>query len=132
MFMKILNCVFIFKTMINLLIKVDLPKVKIFHLKFYQRSLVLNKTKIPLLRVTFKIFILLFYISIFLCGSVVKNRLQCQSCQRCRFPPWVRKIRWRRAWQPTLVFLPRESHGQRSLAGYSPLGCKELDRTEET
>ena len=131
MFLKILNCIFIFKTMINLLIKVDLPKVKIFHLKFYQRSLVLNKIKTPLLRVTFKIFILLFYISIFLCGLVVKNRLQCQSCWRCRFPPWVRKIRWRRAWQPTPVFLPRESHGQ-SLAGYSPLGCKELDRTEET
>ena len=37
---------------------------------------------------------------------------------------------WRRAWQPTPVFLPGESHGQRSLAGYSPWGCKELDRTE--
>ena len=32
---------------------------------------------------------------------------------------WVRKISWRRAWQPTLVFLPRKSHGQRSLMGYS-------------
>ena len=39
--------------------------------------------------------------------------------------PWVRKIPWRRAWQATLVFLPGESHGQRSLAGYSPQGCKE-------
>ena len=37
---------------------------------------------------------------------------------------WVRKILWRRAWQPTSVFLPGESHGQRSLAGYSPWGCK--------
>ena len=34
----------------------------------------------------------------------------------------------RRAWQPTLLFLPRESHGQRSLVGYSPWSCKELDR----
>ena len=33
-------------------------------------------------------------------------------------------------WQPTLVFLPGESHGQKSLAGYSPLGCKESDKTE--
>ena len=33
---------------------------------------------------------------------------------------WVRMIPWKRAWQPTLVFLPRESHGQRSLVGYSP------------
>ena len=41
--------------------------------------------------------------------------------------PWVLKIPWRRAWQPTPVFLPGESHGQRSLVGYSPWGCKESD-----
>ena len=42
------------------------------------------------------------------------------------FDPWVRKILWRRKWQPTPVFLPGKSHGQRSLADYrgSPLGCK--------
>ena len=39
-------------------------------------------------------------------------------------------ILWRRKWQPTPVFLPGESHGQRSLAGYSPWGRKELDTTE--
>ena len=38
----------------------------------------------------------------------------------------------RRAWQPTPVFLPRESHGQRSLVGYSPWGRKESDTTEAT
>ena len=38
----------------------------------------------------------------------------------CWFDLWVRRIPWRRAWQPTTVFLPRESHGQKSLAGYSP------------
>ena len=38
-------------------------------------------------------------------------------------------IPWRRKWQPTPVFLPGESHGQRSLVGYSPEGCKELDTT---
>ena len=37
---------------------------------------------------------------------------------------------WRRKWQPTLVFLPRKSDGQRSLAGYSSNGCKELEITE--
>ena len=37
---------------------------------------------------------------------------------------------WRRKWQPTPVFLPRKFHGQRSLVGYSPCGCKELDTTE--
>ena len=39
---------------------------------------------------------------------------------------------WRRAWQPTPVLLPGESHGQRSLAGYSPWGHKELDMAEMT
>ena len=42
------------------------------------------------------------------------------------------EIPWRRAWQPTLVFLPEESHGQRSLVGYSPGGCKESFMTEVT
>ena len=51
--------------------------------------------------------------------------------KRRRFDPWVCEIPWRRAWQPTPVFLPRESHGQSSLAGYSPWGRKELDMTEE-
>jgi len=37
-----------------------------------------------------------------------------------RFDPWVKKIPWRRMWQPTPVFLPGESHGQRNLVGYSP------------
>ena len=52
------------------------------------------------------------------------------QCGRPRFDLWVGKIPWRRAWQPTPVFLPRESHGQRSLAGYSPWGHKEWDMTE--
>ena len=46
------------------------------------------------------------------------------------FDPWVGKIPWRRSWQPTPVSLPGESQGPRSLVGYSPWGCKELDRTE--
>ena len=41
-------------------------------------------------------------------------------CRRCGFDPQVRKIPWRRKWQPIPVFLPRKSHGQRRLAGYSP------------
>ena len=40
--------------------------------------------------------------------------------KRHGFDPWVGKIPWRRAWQPTPVFLPGESHGQRSLVSYSP------------
>ena len=47
----------------------------------------------------------------------------CQ-CRKRGFDPWVGKIRWRKKWQPTPAFLPGESHGQRSLAGYSPWRCK--------
>ena len=46
---------------------------------------------------------------------------------RLRLNSLVRKIPWRREWQPMAVFLPWESHGQRSLVGYSPWGCKESD-----
>ena len=58
--------------------------------------------------------------------------LQCRRHKRSGFNPWVRKMTWRRAWQPTPVFLPGESHGQRSLAGYSSWDCKESDTTEVT
>ena len=49
----------------------------------------------------------------------------CCQCRRHGFNPWVGKILWRREWQPTPVFLPGESHEQRSLVGYSPKGHKE-------
>ena len=54
---------------------------------------------------------------------------KCGRLKRPGFDPWVRKIPQKRTWQPTPVFLPGESHGQRSLVGYSPQGCKELDTT---
>ena len=57
---------------------------------------------------------------------------QCGRLKRCMVNPWVRKILWRRAWQPASLFLPGESHGQRSLAGYSPWGHKESDMTAAT
>ena len=63
-------------------------------------------------------------------GSVGKE--PACKCKRCGFNPWVGKISWRRAWKPTPVFLLGESHGQRSLAGCSPWGCRELDTTEAT
>ena len=62
-------------------------------------------------------------------GSVVKNPA-CQ-CRGHGFSPWVGKFPWRRKRQTTPVFLPREAHGQRSLVGYSSLGCKELDTIEQ-
>ena len=52
------------------------------------------------------------------------------AMQETWFDSWVWKIPWRRKWQPTPAFLPGESHGQRSLAGYSPWGHKELGMTE--
>ena len=55
---------------------------------------------------------------------------QCRKCRRQGFDLWVGKIPWSRKWQPTLVFLPGKFHGQRSLAGYRPGGCKELNMTE--
>ena len=55
-----------------------------------------------------------------------------QETQETQFHPWVKKFLWRRKWQPTPGFLPGESHGQRSLVGYSSLGCKESDMTEAT
>ena len=58
-----------------------------------------------------------------------ESACQCRRFGRHGFYPWVRKIPWRRKWQPTRVFLPGKFHGQRNLADYSPWGHKELDMT---
>ena len=52
------------------------------------------------------------------------------QCRRCAFSPWVGKILWRKKWQPTPLFVPGKSHGQRNLEGYSLWGGTELDTTE--
>ena len=65
----------------------------------------------------------------FLVALTVKE--SCLQFRRPEFDPWVRKIPWRREWLPTPVFLPREYHGQRSLAGYSAWGRKESETTEQ-
>ena len=62
---------------------------------------------------------ILFYWSPQLLRWLSGKECTCQY-RRHRFDSWVRQIAWRRAWQPTPVFLPGESHGQRSLAGCSP------------
>ena len=51
---------------------------------------------------------------------------QCKRCRSLRFNPWVGKIPWRKKWQPTPVFLPGESHGQRSLVDCIPSDRQEL------
>ena len=66
-----------------------------------------------------------FYLKLSWCLSSKKSACNAGD----RFNPWVGKISWRRKWQPTPVFLPGESRGQRSLAGYSPWGCKESETT---
>ena len=64
------------------------------------------------------------------CGK--EPACQCKRRSRCRFKSWLRKILWRRKWQPTPVFLPGKFHGQMSLAGYGPKAQKESDTTEHT
>ena len=54
----------------------------------------------------------------------------CLQCRRPRFGPWAWKIPWRREWPPTPVFLPGESHGERSLVATVRGVTKELGRTE--
>ena len=63
-------------------------------------------------------------------ASPVKTRLPVQDVSSCRFSPWGRKIPWRGARQPTPVFLPGESLGQRSLVGYRLWGHKDSDTAE--
>ena len=66
-------------------------------------------------------------------GLAVKNLpASAEDIKRLGFDPWVEKIPWRKAWQPTPVFVPGESRGKRSLAGCSPRGRKESDTTEVT
>ena len=69
----------------------------------------------------------------FICAQVarmVRNLSATWETWRPGFYPWVGKVLWRRAWQPTAVFLPGEPHGQKSPAGYSPGSPKESDMTE--
>ena len=58
-------------------------------------------------------------------GGIVVNNLLANAgeAKDAGSIPWVRKIPWRRKWQPTALYLPGKFHGQRSLAGYSPSGC---------
>ena len=65
--------------------------------------------------------------------SAKESACQYRRHRKCRFSPWVKKVPRRRKWQPIPVSLPGESHGQRSLVGYSPWGLKRVlhDRVTE-
>ena len=60
-----------------------------------------------------------------------ESACHCRRHKRHVFSPSVGKIPWSWEWWPTPVFLSGKFHGQRSLVGYSPWGCKELDMTEQ-
>ena len=81
------------------------------------------------LPVTIQFWNLNVLLTVWLSGK--ESACQCRKRRRHGFDPWVRKIPRRRKWQPTPVFLPEKSHGQRSLAGYSLWCCKESDTTEQ-
>ena len=67
----------------------------------------------------------------FQASQVAQGQESSCQCRRHRFNPWVRKISWRRKWQPDPAFFPGESHGQRNLVGNNPWGRKELDTTQQ-
>ena len=76
--------------------------------------------------------ITVWYIGSSQVSLVVKNPPASASrWKRHRFNPWIRKMPWRRVQQPTPVFLPGESHGQKSLVDYSRWGRREMDTTEQ-
>ena len=62
-------------------------------------------------------------------SSMAQTLRICPQCRRPGFSPWIGKMPWRREWLLTPAFLSGEFHGQRSLAGYNPRGCKESDMT---
>ena len=72
-----------------------------------------------------------FFFFLVLCGETSFpgscGKEPAYQCRKRGFDPWVRKIPWRRKWQPTPVFLPGKFHGQSSLMDYSPWDFKELD-----
>ena len=76
----------------------------------------------------------LYYICIHIHGLLwwLSGRESTCPWRRHGFDPWVRKIPWRRKWQPTPVFLPVESHGRRSLAGYSSKDHKKVEHNLAT
>ena len=85
--------------------------------------------KTPLIARALALLVPVFYTRGFPGGAVGKEYThQYRRRKRCGFNPWKGMIPRRRKWQPTLVFLPRKFHGQRSLAGYSPWGQKSQTR----
>ena len=91
------------------------------------------------LNVSLGVYILIFLIDIWVIyssglpsgASGIESTCRFRRRKRLGCDPWVGKIPWRKAWQPTPVFLPGESHGQRNLVGYRPWDQQQLDMTEQ-
>ena len=94
---------------------------------FHSRYSYKNSQKITREKIIFYLVLFWLYMPCQVALLVKKLACQCRRHKRYGFDPWVGKIPWRRAWQPTPVFLPGKSHGQRSLDDYSPQHHKELD-----
>ena len=103
-------------------------------LKFWMELIFNTESKYTKLSIKNEIIIKTFYDMNDFPGGVSGEEpaCQCRGHKRHRFDPWAGKVPWTNTWQPTLVFLPGESHGQRSLVGCSPQGHIELDMTEAT
>ena len=111
----------------------------IYFLLINKRIQIINFPLSTTLAASHRIFLFLFLEAMF--GSKMgfltwlsskESACQCRRCRKCGFSPWVGKILWRRKWQSTPVFLPGESPGWRSLAGYSQWGHKESDARYHT
>ena len=71
-----------------------------------------------------------YFLIVFRASLVAQMVKHLPAMRRPGFNPWIGKSPWRRKWQPTPIFFPGKSHGQRTLIGYSLWGCKESDMTE--
>lgn len=101
------------------------------HMRLFKFKLILKNIKLQFLSYTSHISNALSpYMPFRGCAS--GKELAYQRHKRCGFSPWVAKIPRTRARQPNPVYLPGESHGQRSLASCSPQGRRESDMTEAT
>ena len=103
-------------TLISLFLKNENDKVSCCWRYFDYTFILIKATAIDFLRIDASSYILGFSD----CASGKEPACQCRGHKRYRLDPWDWKVPLRRSWPPTPVFLPGESHGQKSLAGYCP------------
>ena len=108
-----------------------------FHVRVFLRTRVAGGDAFRMIQAHYIYFAFYFYYYIVIyrvfpgVTSGKESACQCRRYKRCSFDPWVGKIPWRRKWQRTAVFLPGESHVQKSLVDYSQWGSREMDTAEQ-